>query len=181
MTTKLINRDAVALGTGELYLGDSATNITSVVRVLTSDKYFGAKTDVSVKVNREFVKNYEPSGNILYLMNHILTRLELEIDVVFVEIYNKTLSFALGGDGTDTDFFSPMKTNPVYLRAELVFTYPNKINQMILILPRVQIVTTSFDLTFQSEDAMKSPLMLKALRTTATEWSSKPIGKSIFI
>jgi hypothetical protein len=181
MTSRLVNRDSVALGTGELYLADSATHIASTTRVLSGTDYFGAKTEVSVKVNREFAKNYEPSGNILMLMDHILTRLEVTIDIVFVEIYNKTLSFAMGGVGTDTDFFGPMLVKPVYSRAELVFTYPNKTNQMIIILPRVQIVNTDFDLTFQSEDSMKSPLTVKALRTTDSHWSTRPLGKCIFV
>ena len=181
MTSRLVNKDSVALGTGELYLADSTTHIASTTSVLSGTSYFGAKTDVSVKVSREFAKSYEPSGNILMLMDHILTRLDLSIDIIFVEIYNKTLSWAMGGAGTDADFFAPMIVKPVYLRAELIFTYPNKVNQMQIILPRVQIVNTDFDLTFQSEDSMKSPLMVKALRTTHASWSTRPIGKCIFV
>jgi hypothetical protein len=52
---------------------------------------------------------------------------------------------------------------------------------MILIFPKVQIVTTDFDFTFQQEDAMKSPLTIRALRTTNAAWTTRPLGKSIFI
>lgn len=181
MSTRLVNRESISLGLAELYLGDSDSLITQTTRVLTSTNYFGAKTDVSFSCSREYVKRYETDGNIQFLMDHLLTRVDISISIQFIEIYNKTISYALGGNGIDTDLMAPLIDDPVKLRAELVFTYPNKTNQMILIFPRTQIVTPDFDLTFNSEDAMAAPLVIKALRTDNENWSTRPLGKSIFV
>jgi len=181
MATRVLNRDSVALGVAEMNLGLSADHIANTAQALTGANYFGSKTEVTYELSREFRRQAGVSGNILMLLDHLLTRVDFSVSVSFIEINKRTLSFALGGDGSSSDFFEDAVKNPTDLRVEFVFTYPNKVNKMILILPRAQIITDNLSLAFQREDAMESGLTVKACQTDNAAWSDRPLGKVIFI
>ena len=181
MTTRVQNRESVALGIAELFLDLSALHIANAEQALTSNRYFGSKTKVTIDMNKEYLKRVEADGDILMLLDHLLTRVDFSVTINFIEIYPRTLSLALGGDGSSTDFLEDLFKNPTDMRAELVFTYPNKINKMIIIIPRAHIITDNLSLDFQKEDAMEGNMMLKACRTDNEAWTGMPLGRTIFI
>jgi len=183
MTTSLINRESVSLGLAKVYIGGSLANIGSIAPVLTSSDYFSALAEVSFMMNKEFVTLLSSSGGIEYIQDLLLKKADWSIDVNFLEIYQKTLSYALGGDGGSTELGTTFITKPSDIRVELIFTYPNKTNQMILVLPRMA-VSTSVLGAFTEEDALSIPITFSAKRADniagGTVWSVYPYGRILF-
>lgn len=181
MSTRIVDREKVALGLADLFLASSDTHIASTTPVLTSTDYFGAKAEVSFIPSKEYIRRSGVVGNVIVALDHLLTRAGFAIEISFIEIKSKSLSYALGGDGTNPDFFTNLLTNPVFLRAELIFTYPNKINKLQIILPRVQVTTQEVPFKFQTEDMLQSPMEITSVKTDNAAWIDNPIGKSIFV
>ncbi len=183
MTTSLSNRESVSLGLAKVYIGRSLSNIGSIAPVLSNSDYFSALADVSFNTIREFVSLVSSTGSVEYLQDLLLKKLDFQIEVSFLEIYQKTLSYALGGDGGSTELGTTLIANPIDLRVELVFTYPNKTNQMIFILPRMS-VSASVLGAFAEEDALTIPITFSAKRADniagGTVWNVYPYGRIIF-
>jgi len=183
MTTSLVNRESVSLGLAKIYLGKSTTNIGSTSLVLDTSDYFSALGSVSFNVSREFVSLFSVHNGVEYLQDALLKKVDFGITVSFLEIYQKTLSYALGGDGGSTELGTTFVSGPSDLRVELVFTYPNKTNQMLFILPRMSVLS-SVTGTFLEEDALKIPISFNAKRADnvsgGTVWGLYPYGRILF-
>lgn len=178
--TRTANREYIALGIAELYLADSATNITSLDAILTNANYIGAKTEVAFEINREVKNLYKTVNNIRVLSDQLITSMNLTLSIRFIELTQKNVSYSFGGDNTETNILQDLLNQPKEHRAELLFTYPNRINTMTFILPRVTIVNDSVEGKFDSSDAIGLPMKINALLTENAAWSTAPAGKLLF-
>lgn len=167
-------------GLAELYIGDSATNLSSTTPILSEDNYFGCLANVSFSINKTFIDRYESEGGVKILSEIILHESSFEIDVDFVELSQKSLSYALGGSGSDTNILDNLFSSPSDVRAELIFTYPNKTNQMSLILPKSKVITDSVTFDFLPEEPMAVPMKIVPLKCDDVAWTTNKLGKIIF-
>lgn len=179
-STVSVNRDSIALGLAKLYLGDSSTHLSTTIPVLSESSYLGAKTSVSLSVSRSFKKRFKILNDIKVLMDTILTSSSISISISFIEITEQNLSYAFGGSASLSNILSDLINTPVEHRAELIFTYPNNINKMTLILPRVKITTNSVDMGFNPENPLETPIALSTLCTEDSNWIGNEYGKIIF-
>ncbi len=178
--TKLPNRESLYFGLAELYLGDSLTNESSVTAVFDDTNYFACLAEISFVVLKKYIETFSSRNGITFLSKVLMVSSDFEINIEFVELTEKNFSYSLGGNGVDTNVLDNLLSQPVDLRAELVFTYPNKINTMVLILPKCKVVTTKITFGFQTEEPMSVPMQLIPLRSTHANWVDNPIGKIIF-
>lgn len=178
--TKLVETESLYFGLAQLYLGDSGTHESSVIAVLSDSDYFGCSVKVSFDITRDLQEHYISQGGVKVLSDILLSASGLVVNTEFVELTEKNFSYSLGGDGSDTNILINLLTQPSALRAELVFTYPNKVNTMTLILPKVKVGTTSIPFVFQPEEPMEVPVKLTALKSTHANWDAEPFGKIIF-
>lgn len=183
MSTKVRDRESIALGLAELYLSDSASYITDVTSVLTDAEYFSALVEVSFNIFRTKKFQYSYVNSMEALQDIFTKRVGFSISIAPIEMNSRTFSYALGGDDSE-EIGSTLFTKPKDLRAELIFTYPNKTNFMYLILPRVSVIS-DIDGAFSEKDAMKVPIEFNAKRadnvTGGSVWASYPYGRQYFI
>jgi len=181
VSTRSANKEIVVLGLAELYLADSLTNIATTIPILQNSDYIGAQIEVSFEISREFKKNFKIINNIRVLFDELLIQSTLSLSVKFIEIGEKNISYSFGGNKTSANVLSDILIQPKEHRAELVFTYPNKINKMILVLPRIKISTEKVAFSFSAEDILSPPITLSALVTDNVNWSANEYGKILFI
>lgn len=177
--TQIKDTSNVVFGLAKLHILDYTLNIANVNPVNTDSSYVGSITGVGVEALKTFKTHFEAVGNVLMPAGNVLTSFEFSInDCTLIEINQKNLSLALGGDGVA----NPMAiTDPKIWRAELVFTYPNKVNKMTIILPKCQLISSSLSLKFgDAEEPLSVPLEVKALYTSNANWTSNPLGRFAF-
>jgi len=178
--TRVKETESLFFGLAELFIGDSATNETSTTAVLAETNYFSCLSSVSFIVNKEFINRYGYTLSMKTIIDHLLVGSSLEVNVEFIELTQKNLSYSLGGDGTGTNFLTTLFIQPTALRLELVFTYPNKTNSMTLVFPKTKVIAPSVLFDFESESPMKVPMTFSVLPSTVAEWATIPMGKAIF-
>jgi len=178
--TRLKDSESLFFGFAELFIGDSASNESSTTAVLVEDDYFSSMAEISFTVSKKFIKKYGTHLGTKILTDIALLGSEFEVTATFVELTEKNLSLALGGDGTDTNILDNLFSQPESLRVELIFSYPNKTNTMTLILPKTKIETSNIEFSFEAEEAMQLPIKITPLKSTNSAWSSNPLGKIIF-
>lgn len=180
VATRTANREYIALGMAELYLADSVTNLSSFDSILTNTDYVGAKTEVAFEISKELKNLYKTVNNIKVLFDQLVTNITLTLSIRFIELTKRNVSYSFGGDNTETNLLQDLLAQPKEHRAELLFTYPNRINTMTFILPRVMIANDSIDGKFDSSDAIGLPMKINALITENAAWSTAPIGRLLF-
>lgn len=184
MSTFLKERETVALGLGKISIGPSVANLATITQALTSTDYFSALTEVSFVINKQFKKQITVKDSVELLQDVFVSGSTLGISVTFIEILQKTLSYALGGDGGATELGSLLLTDPEDLRVELEYLYPNKTDKMIVILPRA-VVTSSLPFSFEEEDNADVPVTFLAKRADlevgGSAWATYPYGRIYFL
>lgn len=178
--TRIKETESLYFGLAELYFGDSSTYESSITPVLVESDYLGCLVEVSFVIAKEFIKRYTVHDGFKIISDYFLIGSELNINIELVELTQKNFSYSLGGNGLDSNVLDNLLSQPADLRAELIFTYPNKINSMTLILPKVKVITKSTTFNFTSEEPVIVPVSLLALKSTHTNWSPNPLGKIIF-
>ncbi len=179
ISTVTKSKESIALGLAKLYIYASSTTISTTTLLETENNYIGAKTSISFEVQKEFVKRLKKKNNMLVLFAEDVTKAGLSINVTFIEMTVKNLSYAFGGSGSTTNLINDVFGNNE-LRAELIFTYPNKVNKLCFIFPRIK-VSSGISGAFNSEDAMGIPINLSVLMTDNSNWVDNPYGKVLFI
>ncbi len=178
--TRLKESESLYFGFAELFLGDSVANEASNIAVLEEAAYFSCLTNVAFKTKKKFTNVYGSVDGITILRDTILSESDFSVSVTFIEMTEKNLSYSLGGDGsTGGNILDTLFDQSATLRAELVFTYPDKVNKMILILPKVKIISSA-NFSFKAEEPMDVPIELKPMICTHANWSSNPLGKITF-
>jgi hypothetical protein len=74
---------------------------------------------------------------------------------------------------------------PAYVRMEAVYTYPDGINEMQIIFPRANVVS-SIEIDLKAEDSAAVPITFEAKRADSLTaggnsiWDNKPLGRILW-
>jgi hypothetical protein len=180
----------VALGLAQVRLGASAANITSLNPVLTSASSIGALANTKFTSTIEVWKL--ESGFPLMPDASIPLREKASLECAFKEITPMNLAFARGIDATSgyTAAHSgevPLgaMVAPAYIRMEAFYTYPDGVNEMVIIFPRAQ-ASPNVELDLKAEDAAASPVTFEAtgadINTSggSSIWNGRSLGRILF-
>ncbi|MEA3479754.1 MAG: hypothetical protein U9R60_16345 [Bacteroidota bacterium] len=167
---------ALAIGLGKIYLDDSATHITEFNQVLGATAYVGAAADISFVATREILEQGSNAKGFREIVQRLVLSAQVSLKCDLLELTTKNMSYSFGGDGGVGNILNDLFEEPSILRAELVFLYPNKIDQMIIVLPSVQVVSGP-SLGFKSDGAIPSSITLSSVATDEVTWTNDPLGR----
>lgn len=176
IATSVKTSSALALGLGKIYLDDSITHITEFSKVLVADDYVGAMANISFVASKEILEQESNRMGFREVVQRLISKAQVAMKCDILELTTKNMSYSFGGDGVVGNILNDLFAEPAILRAELVFLYPDKVTQMIIILPSVQVVSSP-SLAFKAEDAMPSSITLSPISTNEATWASDPLGR----
>lgn len=179
----------VALGLAQIRIGPATANIASVTPVLTANQSIGALANTKYTGKTEFWKL--ESGFPLLEDLSIPIREGVSLECAFKELTVKNLAMARGIDPAlideyDTSIGLGGLTAPDYIRMEAVYTFPDGDNQMVIIFPRANAVS-SMEIDLKAEDAAAIPITYEGKRADAlvdggnAVWDSMPLGNIVFL
>jgi hypothetical protein len=178
--TPIKTSTALAIGLGKIYLDDSATYITEYNRILGDSAYVGAETSVSFVGNKEFLEHEGARRGFREVIKRLVSKAQISLSCSLLELTTKNMSYSFGGDGGLGNILNDLFGEPSILRAELVFLYPDKVTQMIIILPSAQVVSDP-SLEFKAEEAMASSITLSPIATDEITWINDPLGRVYWV
>lgn len=167
---------AIAIGLGKLYLDDSATHIAEFNKVLGDSAYVGAAAEVSFVGTKEILEFEGSRRGFKEIIKRLISKAQVSLSCSILELTTKNMSYSFGGDGGLGNILNDLFGEPSVLRGELIFLYPDKVTQMIIILPSVQVVSSP-SLGFNAEDAVSSSITLSPLATDEVVWANDPLGR----
>lgn len=171
---------SLALGLGKIYLDDSATHITEFNKILGVGDYIGATANISFVTTKEILEQGSNKRGFRETVQRLISKAQASLKCDILELTIKNMSYSFGGDGGVGNILNDLFAEPAILRAELVFLYPDRVSQMIIILPSVQVVTNP-SLGFKGEDAMSTTTMLSPLSTDEATWVDDPLGRVYWV
>lgn len=174
--TPIKTSTALALGLGKIYLDSSASHITEFNKILGESAYIGATANISFMTDKESLEQESGRRGFKEIVRRLVSKAQVSLKCDILELTVKNMSYSFGGDGGTGNILNDLFGEPSVLRAELVFLYPDKVTQMIIILPSVQVVSSPL-LDFKTEDAMPSSITLSSLSTDEATWANDPLGR----
>jgi len=188
MEQRIRVRESVALGAGVILIGDSTTNISNTTPVLLTSHCLGYLSKINMNAIKS-VRTVKKAGS--SHISDIFTNIEsLTVSCDYMELTPKNTLIALGGDGT-TGVTAKMSgeisltPNDAWHRLEIYFTYPNKINRKVYIIPKVKVVSPFDDEFFKVDAGIENSMEFQAssaIESTprSANWKNNPLGKVIF-
>jgi len=180
----------VALGLAQVRIGAAAANINSDNPVLTSASSIGALA--STKFTSAIESWKLESGFPLNEDLSIPIREKASLECAFKEITPMNMAFARGIDATSGytaahsgEIALGNLTSPAYIRMEAFYTYPDGVNEMVIIFPRAQVAPNA-EIDLKAEDAAASPLTIEARNADSSVsggssvWNAKRLGRILF-
>lgn len=170
---------AIALGRGIIRVAESTvTNQAQNSSILSSSDNIGQAEECVLSNELDFAtkRTVESISDV----KKMLTKNNLFLDVTIMEASVENLRMLFTGDrASDTSFFVGGSVfDPIY-RVEVVFVYPNKVDTMTLVIPKVKIVSTSdFSLVNLSEPN-KPAFSFQSLPVDNNTWNNR-LGRVIF-
>ena len=171
---------AIAIGLGKLHLDSSPAHIAEYSKVLGDSAYVGASTSVSFVGSKELIESHSSRRGFREIVKRLILEASVSLTCELIELTVKNMSYSFGGDGGVGNILNDLFDEPHVLRAELSFLYPDKITQMIIILPSVQVISNP-SLEFSAEEAISSAITLSPLSTDEVVWASDPLGRVYWI
>lgn len=168
--THSLDKEFFAFGLSKIYILDSLTNITSTDIISTPSDYLGAITDIDISFTAEQEYEYTFIDGLKVLKDISLTSKAVQIKFTLLEANKKNFEL----------FIDKVYGSQKEYRLELIFIYPNRINKLIMILPRCKI-TTDAVFAFNPESPMPLPVVVSSLYCEDENWIDSPIGKMVFI
>ena len=180
----------IAFGLAQVRVGAAAANVTSINPVLVAGNSIGALANTKFMGSVDYWKL--ESGFPLLEDYTIPIRERASLECAFKEVTPMNLAFAKGIDATSGytaahsgEIGLGSISSPAFLRMEAFYTYPDGVNQMVIIFPRSQI-TSNMEIDLKSEDAAAVPITFEAKRADSetsggsSVWDSKPMGRILF-
>lgn len=180
----------VVLGLAQIRVGASAANVTSLNPVLTSTSSIGAMASTKFTSTIELWKL--ESGFPLVEDSSIPLREKASLECAFKEITPMNVAFARGIDATSGYTLVHSGEVPLgnidapdFVRMEAFYTYPDGVNEMVIIFPRAQAVPTA-EIDMKAEDSAAVPLTFEAKSADSSVsggssiWDSKPLGRILW-
>ena len=186
-----IDASTVPLGLGKILVGPSVANIASMGTVL--DETTNSLGALNTSNFTSTVEYWKLKSGFPELEDLTIPLSEVaQMDCEFKEVHPKNLAFARGLDastGYDNTHSGEIALGailePAIIRAEMIYTYPNKINRMIVIFPRAQ-VTSSVTLNLNATDNANVPITIESKRSDSdisggnAVWDNSPLGRIFF-
>lgn len=181
---------SVALGLAQIRVGASASNIALIEPVLVSSDSIGAMASTKYTGKADFWK-LESGFPMLEDLTIPIREASL-LECVFKEITIANLALARGLDPSlldeyDTSIALGSLASPAFVRMEAIYTFPDKLTQMVIIFPRANI-TSSTELDFKTEDAAGVPITFESKRADSglesggnAVWNDMPLGTIVFL
>lgn len=181
---------SLALGLAQVRVLASAANIGSVNPVGVAGDSIGAITKSLFSAEMEVWRHMAGFPQIEDHNIPLSKKAVIEVDAE--ELSPANIALALGLDPADyTDVHSGAialgaLTSAVYLRSELVYTFPDTDYTMVPVFPRAQ-VTGSVSLDFQAADDVKNPMAIESKRADSevsggsAVWDNAPLGYIWFL
>jgi hypothetical protein len=166
------DKDSFYFGSARVYIADSLTYIDEILPILSSSNYPGAMGDVSLVIEKSFKEQmvFDENG-IEVLKDVILMKESRTLNLSFLESSSSNMSMALNLLQQSSEF-----------RIEILALYPNKVNKIVGVFPRVKVSTESIKLgLLQTENPLEIPLKLSVLATDNIVWTGNPYGSITII
>lgn len=180
----------VALGLAQIRVGASAANINNIHPALLSTESMGAMASTKFTSSIESWKL--ESGFPLIEDLTIPIREKAMLECAFKEISPMNVAFARGIDATSgyTEAHSGEVAlgnieAPDFVRMEAFYTYPDAVNEMIIIFPRANVVSNA-EIDMKAEDAAAIPITFEAKASDSSisggssVWDAKPLGRILW-
>lgn len=129
-----IDTSQILLGRADVRVDkDYSSYISATTQMLGSASSIGSCQNCTFRENKSYkdkrvVNVLQPVGKIVTLNKVVVT-----VSTFKADTHNLGLLF--GGDGTDSDFYIGNASVNEF-RVELVFTYPDRVSQMVAIIPK---------------------------------------------
>ena len=179
----------IALGLAQIRVGVSATHIAAAGAALTASDSIGALANTKFTGKTDWYKL--ESGFPLLEDFTTAIRESAALECAFKEITPYNMALAYGQDPvTYTEVHSGeialgTISAPSFVRMEAFYTYPDQVNEMVIIFPRAQAIP-NLELDMRQEDAAASTLTFEAKSADSavsggsSVWNAKPLGSIKF-
>jgi len=175
----------VALGLAQVRIGLASTYIGQRRAILPASASVGALADTKIVGNVDFFKL--ESGFPLQEDAIFPLREAISLELSFKEITPANVALARGLNPSNYASVHsgeiPLGTmaTPTFLRLEAIYTYPDGVNTLKIIFPRMQ-VAASLEMDFQMEDVLAVPIVCESKRADDAIsgghviWNGAPLG-----
>ena len=177
----------VALGLAQIRVGAAAANINGIAPALLAANSIGALA--STKFTSSIDLWRLESGFPMLEDLTIPLREKASLECAFKELSPMNVAFARGLDASSGytaahsgEVALGAITAPAFVRMEAFYTYPDKVNEMVIIFPRAN-VTSNLEIDMKAEDAAAVPITFEAKRADSetsggsSAWDDKPLGR----
>ena len=183
-----VDTSTLAVGLGQIRVGDSATNIAFTTPQLTSADSIGSLTKCDFKQEVKYLEHF--SGFPKFKDFIIPLEASATIEVEAEEISPANLALALGKSFSVYDGFTSTHSGeiglgnlaaPSTVRIELMYDMPDDTHHVAVVLPRAQ-VSSSLELSLKPEEIAKVPMTISAQPADSSVaggnavWDNKPMG-----
>lgn len=128
------NASEILLGRADIRVDNNySLNIASTTAVLDNSYSIGSCENSSIKEDKQFKD--KRIVDVLQSVDKIITLNKVIITISTLKANSNNFGLLFGTDGSGGDQFVG-GTNKNYFRVELVFTYPDKVSQMKVIVPK---------------------------------------------
>lgn len=165
------------LGRGEVRVGDSVDWDDNNTAVLDSTYSLGRVEEctISNELEHRTKRNVENISDV----KKILTKNNVFLDFTVLEATQENLQLLLTGNINNRDFYFGERLFESLYRVEVKFLYPNKKDYMIVIFPKMKIISTS-DLNLVSlSEPNKPSFSFQSFPLDNATWG-KNLGKVVF-
>jgi hypothetical protein len=189
------NTSSLALGLAQVRVGISFDSIALIQPQLTSSNSIGSLANTKFTSNVEYFKH--ESGFPQLEDYSIALSEKAALECAFEEISPFNIGLAKGFASMSGEWLSKLSNAhsgevplgkmvaPDYLRMEALYSYPDGVNEMVIIFPRAQ-ATASVEMDFQKSDTAKSPVTFEAKIADSNVtggnavWDNMPLGRILW-
>jgi hypothetical protein len=180
---------AVALGLAQIRVGVAAANIGTITPVLLPVNSIGALANTKYSGKTDF---WKLESGFPLLEDHTLPiREAVSLDCAFKEMTLANLALARGIDPSTLDEYDDSIAlggliAPDFVRMEAIYTFPSNLQQMVIIFPRANVIS-SMNIDLKATDAADVPISFEAKRGDSgvtggsAVWDAMPLGTIVFL
>jgi hypothetical protein len=186
---------ALALGLAQVRVGISFDSIALIQPNLVAGNSIGSLAMTKFTASVDYFRH--ESGFPALEDYSIALREKAQLECQFEEITPFNIGLAKGFASMSGEWLTKLGSAhsgevplgkmvaPDYIRMEAFYTYPNGIDEMVIIFPRAQ-ATASVELDFQKEDTAKPPVTFEAkiadsnVTGGSAVWDNMPLGRILW-
>jgi hypothetical protein len=189
------NTSTLALGLAQVRVGISVANIATIAQALTSTNSIGSLASTKFTSAVEYFKHESGFPSLEDFSIALSEKAALECTFEEITPFNLGLAKGLAtmsgehlaayANANSGEIKLGSMASPEYVRMEACYTYPDGINEMVIIFPRAQ-ATASMEIDLQKADTAKPPLNLEAKIASSdvtggnAVWDLMPLGRIIW-